>query len=191
MTIPLWILAIGAIFAGFLNLPAPFLHLLGIHAEAGMVSTFLAPIVAPAHAVLLAHVGEHAEHAAALEWGLMGFSVLVALAGIGLAWRFALTTFPEGAAKLARRLGPIYQLSFHRWWWDDIYNVVFAGGLRLVARLATWFDRTIIDGILHAVGGVARLGSSALRGLQNGQVQAYALVVLLGVNIIVWLVLWF
>ena len=191
MTIPLWILAIGAIFAGFLNLPAPFLHILGVHAEAGMVSTFLEPIVAPAHAVLLAHAGEHAEHAAAVEWGLMGFSVLIALTGIGLAWRFALKTFPEGAEKLARRLGPIYQLSYHRWWWDDAYNVVFAGGLRQLARLATWFDGTIIDGLLHTVGGTARLGSSVLRGLQNGQVQAYALVVLLGVNIIVWLVLWF
>jgi NADH-quinone oxidoreductase subunit L len=191
MTIPLWVLAGGALAAGWLNLPAPFLHFLGIHGEAGVAGSFLAPIVEPAQKILLAHAGEiHAEHGAGLEWGLMSLSILVALAGIGLAVHFCLKVWPNGAARLAERLGILYQISYHRWWWDDFYNVMIAANLRRLAWLADWFDRTIIDGALHGIGAAAGAGSRILRALQNGQVQAYALAILLGVNIIVWLVLW-
>jgi NADH-quinone oxidoreductase subunit L len=191
MTLPLIILAVGALVVGFMNLPAPMLHLAGSHADHGLVGSFLEPIVAPAHAVIASHAG-HVEHlhGAALEWGLMGLSVLIALGGIALAWYYSLRTWPDGVSRLSDRLGFIYQISFHRWWWDDFYNFFVAGGLRRVARLSVWFDRWIIDGLLHSIAAVASGISFCLRALQNGQVQFYGLMILLGVNLVLMLVLW-
>jgi NADH:ubiquinone oxidoreductase subunit 5 (subunit L)/multisubunit Na+/H+ antiporter MnhA subunit len=50
-----------------------------------------------------------------------------------------------------------------------------------LARLALGFDRSLIDGALHALAGLCRQCGQGLRTLQNGQVQAYALVMLFGV----------
>lgn len=191
MTLPLWILGIGALVAGALNLPAPLMHLVGIHAEAGIVGTFLDPIVEPARRIMTIHgAGEHTALGLPKELAIMGFSVLIAFAGIALAFAFCLKAWPGRAERLAERLGPLYRLSYNRWWWDDFYNVAVAANLRKLARAATWFDANIIDGVLHGVGGSARLGSRLLRYFQNGQVQTYALAILLGVNVVVWLVLW-
>ncbi|MCL5269062.1 MAG: NADH-quinone oxidoreductase subunit L [bacterium] len=193
MTIPLILLAVGAVGAGFLNLPPLFL---GGEGKEGVVSTFLEPVLAPAREIIaarahMAAAGEAVHHGAGLEVGLMLFSIALAVAGLLLARHYALKAWPAAADRAAHRFGSLYQLSYHRWWWDDFYNLAVAGGLRGVARLATWFDRWIIDGILHTIGGLASLGSRALRGLQNGQVQSYALGFLVGVNVVVWLVLWF
>lgn len=191
MTVPMILLAVGSIFTGFLNLPVPWLKLLGFQGGAGLFSRFLEPIVAPARQIAAAHhAGGHTGHNLALEWGLMGVSVLVALAGILLAWHLYLRTWPAGAERFARIFGPFYKLSASRWWWDDLYNVIFAGGLRLIARISTWCDRWIIDGLIHTVAGVNVGLSHVLRIMQNGQIQAYALAVLIGVNILLFLVWW-
>jgi NADH-quinone oxidoreductase subunit L len=196
MTIPLVLLAIGAVVAGALNLPP----LIG-HGHLSLMNNFLDPVVAPAreimehaaHAARAAHAaaGHEAAHSLGLEIGLVAVSVAVAALGIALAWWLCLRVWPEGTRALTRRLGPLYRLSFNRWWWDDFYNRYVAGGLRATARAAVWFDRWIIDGLLHTLGGVARLASGGIRWLQNGQVQAYALAILIGVNLIIILALWF
>jgi NADH:ubiquinone oxidoreductase subunit 5 (subunit L)/multisubunit Na+/H+ antiporter MnhA subunit len=49
-----------------------------------------------------------------------------------------------------------------------------------IARLAAWFDRSVIDGIVDGVGLVPRLFGAALRPLQGGMVQFYALAMVLG-----------
>ena len=125
-----------------------------------------------------------------IEAGLIVLSVAVALAGWWLARHYALTTWPGAARALARRMGPLYRLSFYRWWWDDFYMHYVAGGLWVFARVANWLDRWIIDGLLHTIARIAWGGSRIIRALQNGQVQAYALAVLLGVNVVIWLILW-
>lgn len=189
MTLPLWILAGGAVVAGLLNLPAPVLHLFGGHAEQGLVSAFLEPVVGPAQqSFTAASHGAHAHLTPALEWSLMGFSVLVALFGVWLAWVGCLA-WPNAAACAAERFRPLYRLSYHRWWWDDFYNAAVAGGLRALAAALAWLDRMLIDGLLGGLAEMARSASRQLRLLQNGQVQAYALWILLGVNLIVLLIL--
>jgi NADH-quinone oxidoreductase subunit L len=119
----------------------------------------------------------------------MIFSTLVATLGIVLAWIFCLKGWPGAARRAAARWGRLYELSFHRWWWDDAYNAVFAGGLRRLAAVATWLDRIVVDGLVHGIGDFGRGLSRELRAAQNGQVQAYALAILLGVNLILLLVL--
>lgn len=200
MTVPLVVLAAGALLAGLLNVPeallnehSPFSAVFGVlgHHGHGLIHSMLLPVVQPAFDVIAsaAHHGEHA-HSIALELGLMAFSIIIGFCGIFLAWHFSLRVWPTGAEKLATALRPFYSLSFHRWWWDEFYNCVFVGGLNQLSRLATWFDKRIIDGVLHTVGGVARGTSGFLSALQDGQVQRYALLILIGANIILFLIMW-
>ncbi len=185
MTVPLAVLAIGAIGAGLLNLPE-LIH----HGEWSMTSLMLAPVIAPAQAILEAHRDHQVHVGLAVELAQIGLSVVVALVGVALAWHFALRTWPTGAERLAHRLRPAWRLSAHRWWWDDIYMKFVAGGVWGLALVSSWFDRWVIDGLLHTVAGLARLGGRGVRQLQNGQPQLYALVFLLGVNIVILLILW-
>ena len=187
MTLPLWILGVGALGAGVFNILPAFGH-----GHYSAINHFLAPVVAPAEAILAAHASHEPIHSFALEILLMIVSTVVALVcGVGLAWLFAYKLWPAGASRMARRLGPLYRISYHRWWWDEFYNVFVAGGLKLLALISTLFDRFVIDGVLHTIAGAARSGSRLIRFFQNGQVQAYALAILVGVNLVVWLVLWY
>ncbi|MCE5230148.1 NADH-quinone oxidoreductase subunit L [bacterium] len=184
MTVPLVLLAFGAIVAGALNLPGVF----GEGTWRG-VNNLLEPVLEPARKVAEAHA--HEMHSPSLELALMALSGVIAIAGVALAYRYTLAKWPEGARRLAKRFRLLYKISLYRWWWDDFYMKYVAGGTWGLAKLATWFDRWVIDGIMHGIAGAASLGSRFIRALQNGQAQAYVLIFLLGANIVIGLIIWF
>jgi len=142
MTIPLIILAVGAVFAGFVGLPG----VLG----GSQFAHWLEPVI---HA----HEEAHASHA--LEWGLMAVSVSVASLGVFLAYlmyrRESLS--PAIFANLAG--GSLYRLFDHKWYFDEIYQVVFVNGALLIARLGSLFDQYIIDGIVDGSAALTRFVS--------------------------------
>ena len=142
MTIPLIILAVGAVFAGFVGLPG----VLG----GSQFAHWLEPVI---HA----HEEAHASHA--LEWGLMAVSVSVASLGVFLAYlmyrRESLS--PAIFANLAG--GSLYRLFDHKWYFDEIYQVVFVNGTLLIARLGSLFDQYIIDGIVDGSAALTRFVS--------------------------------
>jgi len=142
MTLPLVILAIGAVFAGFVGLPG----VLG----GSQFANWLEPVI---HA----HEEAHASHA--LEWGLMAVSVSVASLGVFLAYlmyrRESLS--PAIFANLAG--GSLYRLFDHKWYFDEIYQVVFVNGTLLIARLGSLFDQYIIDGIVNGAAALTRFVS--------------------------------
>ncbi len=55
--------------------------------------------------------------------------------------------------------------------------------------MALLFDQWIVDGVINGTARLARQMSIGLRQLQNGQVQAYALAILIGVNVIIFLLM--
>ena len=60
-----------------------------------------------------------------------------------------------------------------------------------VSRLASWFDRTVVDGLLN---GVARLSLQSAEGLKlsvSGQSQSYVLTVLVAIVLFLTTVSWF
>jgi NADH-quinone oxidoreductase subunit L len=142
MTIPLIILAVGAVLAGFVGLPG----VLG----GSQFAHWLEPVI---HA----HEEAHASHA--LEWGLMAVSVSVASLGVFLAYlmyrRESLS--PAIFANLAG--GSLYRLFDHKWYFDEIYQVVFVNGTLLIARLGSLFDQYIIDGIVNGAAALTRFVS--------------------------------
>ena len=54
---------------------------------------------------------------------------------------------------------------------------------------ALMFDTLIVDGLLHVTAAAVREGSRAIRGLQMGQVQLYALIMLIGANVLLAVIL--
>ncbi len=133
--------------------------------------------------------GEH--HSVALELGLAGFSIVLALVGIATAAFLFLGRWPDASSRLGDSpwVSPLRQFSERAWWWDDAYNTVFAGGTWMVGVVAVWFDRYLIDGVLHGVARTARGGAAIIRSLQMGQVQAYAMIMLIGANILLLVIL--
>ena len=167
MTIPLIVLAILAAVGGFLGIPEAF------KADSHWLAHFLGPVF-----------GESAPPAAAegvsrgTEWGLMGVSVAVAL--IGTIWAIArFSRKPE----LGEATG-FGKVLANKWYVDELYNAVVVRPLDLLAQFLEWFDKSIVDGIVNAVGGLVQYGSRQLRLLQSGQVGGYVLLMVLGIVVL-------
>ncbi|MFM7577188.1 MAG: NAD(P)H-quinone oxidoreductase subunit F, partial [Microcystaceae cyanobacterium] len=56
-------------------------------------------------------------------------------------------------------------------------------------RLAAWFDRYVIDGVVNLVSLATILSGSALKYNVTGQSQFYLLTIFMGVSLLFWVVL--
>ena len=161
MTIPLIVLAVGAVFVGLL---VGATHWIG---------DFLAKSVA-----FIRFNGFVPEHH--FDWMTAGLSTLGALAGIGVAaWMYLAR--PAVADRLAAAIKPAYKLSLHRFLFDELYAWLIVGPLSLFAQICRLFD-SIVDGIVDLVGLMPRIIARGLQPVQNGLVQFYALVTLVFVT---------
>ena len=111
-------------------------------------------------------------------------STVVALAGIGLAYAMYLAQ-AISPARIAAAFGPLYRLPLNKYYLDDLYQW-FIGKvvLGLSALLAWVVDPMIIDGVVNGIGRLAVAVSTALRPIQSGRVQSYALFVFGGLALI-------
>jgi NADH-quinone oxidoreductase subunit L len=194
MTVVLWILALGAVLAGYLGIPN-FLVPGGNRFE-----TFLEPSfpVLPADWTPHAHEVPHS-----LEWTLMLASIAVAGLGILLATTF----FYKGSApwalpaKVVGAFPNAYRWVRNKYFVDEFYEAVFVNGLvkkggsllweidaRVVdglvngtrhltvglSHLSNWFDRTFVDGAVNGVGDSFQAAFKGYGKLQTGQTQNYA-----------------
>jgi NADH-quinone oxidoreductase subunit L len=232
MTMPLMVLAVGAIVAGFVGIPAAlgggnaieqFLEpsftvqqasllsdaaeaaRLGSSAEQTGASTAGGVQPPPDHGVEAEHAAE--PHASGpVELGLMLFSVVIALIGMGLAWKFYVTS-PEISDRLASRLAGAHQLLSNKYYVDELYDATVISGTMAGARgmwtvdrkvvdgavngtgwvtiISSWFsgltDRTVVDGLVNLLGWFVQEGSHLFRRLQTGLVQNYAMLMLFGI----------
>jgi len=184
MAIALVVLAVGSIVAGFFGVP----HALGGHNQ---IEAFLAPSF---QAMTLG--GEAVHEAAAhgdiaTELALMGFSVLVALAGIGLAY-FLFKKNPQRADAMATQFSGVHTLLSNKYYVDEIYNAVFVQPIKRISETGLWkvVDAGLIDGIVNGVGLMVRGWSAVLRRVQTGSVRAYAMSIFVGVVAILGYYLW-
>src|SRR3990172_3626054 len=54
------------------------------------------------------------------------------------------------AEQLRGSLRPLYDLSWHKWWFDELYDIVFVRPTHVVSRfVAQVLDRGLIDSLLH------------------------------------------
>ena len=172
MTIPLQILAVGAVVAGFVGIPAvlgggnAIEHFLAPSFEARAIATVGASHAEAAgeHAVTPSpgsEGGPAAEHGApgaaahhiswAAEMGLMGLSVLVGIIGILAAYRFYVRS-PEIAENLARRWSGAHRVLSNKYYVDEIYGATVVGGTIAGANGLWTVDRLVVDGAVNGTG---------------------------------------
>jgi NADH-quinone oxidoreductase subunit L len=89
---------------------------------------------------------------------------------------------PGVADKAKQKLHPIFEMLNHKYWFDEIYQAVFArGGIALGRGLWKGGDVAVIDGI--AIDGSTALVqrvASTVRWLQSGYLYHYAFAMILG-----------
>jgi NADH-quinone oxidoreductase subunit L len=171
MTIPLIILAIGAVSAGWLGFP----EILG---GANWFHHFLEPVRAVIPGL------EAAEHSMSrgAEGGLMVIAVAVALAGIALAWLIYYKNGPAGGAAWAARFPTVHRILVHKYYVDELYDWLIVRPLAAFSSFL-WkvFDALFIDGLVNTAAVSTELVGQAGRYSTTGNVRNYALYFFLGV----------
>ncbi len=168
MTIPLLILAVGALFAGFVGVPP----------EHGLIHDYLHDTFLAAEAAGLMHAPS-----TAFVVTLMAISTVIAVFGILIAFSIYLRKRPApetigGAAPF------IHALLVNKYYLDDLYDLVVAGGTRSIGWLLAWFDLNVVDGLVNLVGVVVSLAGNGLRRFQTGRLENYAFSVALGTALV-------
>ena len=110
---------------------------------------------------------------------MMGVSSVLAIAGIGLAY-LCYVKSPGIARNLKSSLSPLHAFSLEGLKLDALYLRYVVQPLRLVAQIAEFFDRWVIDVIVDCFGFLPGLFGAVLRPIHNGHVQNYAVVMLIG-----------
>jgi NADH-quinone oxidoreductase subunit L len=123
-----------------------------------------------------------------LHWDVMALSSVVAIAGIGLAWMFYVAS-PKVPGAIAKAMKPLYLISQGKFFLDEILKALVVLPLVGIAKLATVFDRGVIDGIVDSIGAIPKALSAIPRQFHTGVVSSYAGVMWAGVVAAVVLVL--
>src|SRR5271155_288959 len=175
MTVPLILLAILSTVGGWVAAP----HLVGgteyfdkfLHP----VFTMYAPAAVEAPPETVEAPGMMLLHA------LAGYPVLIALAGLLLAWWFYIKS-PQTPKKLADSLRAPYTLVLHKYYVDELYNAAIIQPLLWISTNVLWHvvDEGMIDGTVNGIARVARESGSELREIQSGNARSYATWVVIG-----------
>ena len=219
MTYPLMALAVGAIVAGFVGIPAAL-------GGGNTIEHFLEPsFTAERSDSAITDRGlrtseptairnpqsetrneEEPHVSTGVELGLMVFSLLVAVAGISVAYKCYVTS-PEISERLAERFAGAHRTLTNKYYVDELYNATVISGTMASGRglwtfdrqvvdgavngtswvtvISSFFsgvtDRSVVDGVVNLVGWIVQESSLAFRRVQTGLVQNYALLMLFGI----------
>jgi NADH-quinone oxidoreductase subunit L len=174
MTVPLMILAIGAVGVGIVI--QPFTHWLSHMLEDRWLD---------GTGLQFPH-GEHG-----LNWSLMLGSSVPAIIGVGLAWwLYVADPRHERVKRLAYDFRGLYQLSLNKFHVDELYDTFIIKPLVGFAEFCRILDHYVVDGLVDVIGHVPRLVGVVLRPIQNGLVQFYALAMVLGLTVFLSALVW-
>jgi len=210
MTIPLMVLGVFAVVAGWVAIPEdfpilgalssnPFHHFIGGLAEALEIEANPLPFrLSPLVVSLIVALGGL----------LLGWLVYRGYAGKGAPAEGSPLEIPD---PMARPLGRAYTVLQRKYYFDELYHAVFVkGALRLsnwlfrvddlwvidpivdgVGRLGRWFseisrrfDTAIVDGAVNGIAAITNWMGGIVRGIQTGRVQNYLLVGLVTVSVL-------
>jgi proton-translocating NADH-quinone oxidoreductase chain L len=113
---------------------------------------------------------------------LMSISGTLAVLGIALAYVMYVLQ-PALPGQLARSIRNLYELSYNKFYVDEIYGALIIVPLAILAAFIRVFDLYIIDGLVDLFAQIPRLLGYLFRPVQNGLVQFYSLAMVLGLTI--------
>jgi NADH-quinone oxidoreductase subunit L len=201
MTVPLMILAGFSVIGGWIGWPE-------VIGGENRFEKFLDPILKG----VMPETGEVniVHHAVFKELLLMGASLVIAAAGIVLAYQLycAKRIAPE---LIAKKWPALYKLLLHKYYVDEIYDAAIvdrtkdlgtalgrldasvidgvgvngAGWLaRFISTVSMWWDKWIIDGLLNFIAKMTQLFSYPVRLIQTGMFSGYAMLILIGLVVL-------
>jgi NADH-quinone oxidoreductase subunit L len=170
MAIPLIVLGVLSVIGGWIGIP----HIIG---EAlGGIPNFWEHWFE--HSIRVPQM-EHGDPS--LEMGLMGVSVALAAISAFVAYHFYVQA-PEKPKRIAESIKGVYNLVYNKYYVDEVY---FAGIINPIVKFSKdlWYyvDVNLIDKTTYVVSDIVRGGGSLVRGLQNGNIQQYAMYIAIGV----------
>jgi NADH-quinone oxidoreductase subunit L len=193
---PLVALAVLSVIGGYVGLPA-------WTGAPNRFERFLEPVLRlPESAV------PEAGHSAELM--ITGLSIIIALAGIWFAYRVYVSR-PGTADRVVGRIKGLYNLVFHKYYVDEIYDAALvnrtknladacffvdskfvdgavngtAATTRGTATVSRLFDTYVVDGLVNFIGWINMAFNRVATSLQTGLVQRYALGALFGVVVFI------
>ena len=159
MTIPLILLAVGSIAAGWL-----------MHTS---VLNWLEPVFG---------AGGEAAQGVHLAHGLItALSIVFTVLGAGLGWLL----FRNGTDLLEQPAGPIVTAARNNLYTDAFNEAVFEVPGRWLTRALVYVDGKGIDGLVNGLAALVGGGSGRIRRLQTGYVRSYAMSMLVGALLVV------
>lgn len=163
MTIPLMVLAAGAIIVGFFETP-PIIF--GVHKfREAIVASWYG--VSAESAGLTGHVLSHAT-----EWVLV---LVTSVCSLGVAY-YSYKKYQEAvSAKNVEEESALVQASYNKFYVDELYQKVLIQPLSMLAKYS-WkiIDTYIVNGLLHVIRDVMTIGGQALSFAHTGNLQTYA-----------------
>jgi NADH-quinone oxidoreductase subunit L len=163
IVIPLVVLAIFAVVAGWL----PVGNFLGSQHDYSFFSHLFSGLFV---------------HPSWMAW----ISIILGVSGIGLAYAIYGKKVLSAKA-IGRKMGPIYRLLIHKYFFDDMYETYFLMRFLIngVFAATQWVDTHIVDGAVNGVATVSMAGGKLMRRLETGQLQVYGLAIFIGVLVII------
>ncbi|MEM9352407.1 MAG: NADH-quinone oxidoreductase subunit L [Planctomycetota bacterium] len=171
MTTPLLIMSFFAIAVGW-----PFLGLVDLLEQGRPIGT-----QATTQGVLLPSLVLPDEHLSHLEpiktqAGLTAFTAAAAgllLATVIYLWRAL------NPAEIKQTFTPLYRALWNKWWFDELYHVVFTLPTLALGKVIAAIDKNLIDGLIHASARGSRGVSKVVelvfdRTVIDGSVNAFA-----------------
>jgi NADH-quinone oxidoreductase subunit L len=153
MTIPLILLALGSIAAGYLMSTS--------------VPEWLEPVPLPgseAHAAVMPH------------WLITALGLALSVLGALI----AVALFRKGTALAPQPAGPVVTAARNNLYTDAFNEVVFEKPGNWLTRALVYVDNKGVDGLVNGLAALVGGGSGRLRRLQTGFVRSYAMSILAG-----------
>lgn len=206
MTFPLVMLSFFAITIGWLGIPDKFHDFFNTGLSNYFHHFVGATIHEPIAELYELHLVAHKIEAPEFSWVPIIASVVVALGGLFIGWWiYGRKPLSENQADpLVRPLGPLYKFLNRKWYWDELYQIIFIRPVVYFSEVFVYevIDKGLIDGLIHlvarviyAIGAVAKRTEelvfgdgvdwvkdqflsaiSGVRNFQTGKVQEYVLV---------------
>jgi NADH-quinone oxidoreductase subunit L len=159
MTVPLMLLAVPTVLAGFWAIDTVY--------ALGLIAGPADPPGRGAHGLAVA--------------GSLG-AVAV---GLTLAWRLY---WDKEVDPLPDRLGTLADAMRDRFYLDELYRWSLVRFQENCAKAADWFDRWLIAGlVVRGIHGTTEFFGRALRLVQTGNLQTYAFLFVLGLALVIYL----
>jgi NADH-quinone oxidoreductase subunit L len=172
MTVPLLLLAVGALAAGWIGIAPLF-------GGSNWIAHFFEPV--------MGHPSVHGTHAE--EWMVVSISIITALTGILVSTIFYYFK-PEIPRRLEEKFKGAYTTLWNKYYVDEFYDFIIVRPAYWLATnvLVAFTDAKIIEGIVNGVPKMIGDFGDWLRKVQTGRLQHYAISMVIGLFIVLALV---